>query len=64
MYKFKCHECDCTVHGEYIPIMGDMWCIDCAEDFLSDELAELKIKNRKSWIEKVADVLGYQILEV
>jgi hypothetical protein len=41
-----------------------MWCIDCAEEFLADELAELKINNRQSWLEKVADILGYHILEV
>ena len=64
MYKFKCHECDCTVHGSYIPILGDMWCIDCAEEFLSDELEELKKEDRSGWLEKVAGVLGYQILEV
>lgn len=64
MYKYKCHECNCTIHGTYIPIFGDMWCIDCAEDYFADELGELKRNNRTEWIEKVADVLGHKILEV
>ena len=64
MYEFKCHECDCTVHGNYISIMGDIWCIDCAEEYLEDELNDLKRNDRAEWLEKVAEVLGYQILEV
>lgn len=64
MYKFKCHECDRTVHGIYIPILGDIWCVDCAEEFMEDELEELKHKNRSEWLEKVAEALEYKILEV
>lgn len=64
MYKFKCHECDCTVHGTYIPILGEMWCIDCAEEFMEDELSALKRESRGEWLEKVAEALGYKILEV
>jgi hypothetical protein len=45
-------------------ILGDILCLDCAEEFLDDELQELKRNDSGDWLEKISEVLGYQILEV
>lgn len=64
LYKFKCHECGCTVHGKYFNIHNSMWCVDCAEEWLEDELAERKRDNRSNYLERLAEILDCQILEV
>ena len=61
---FKCHECDRKISEEYMVILGDVLCMSCAEDFMWDELQELKRNNVREWEEKVSEILGYRILEV
>lgn len=64
MFLFKCHECDKEITKDYMVILGDILCLDCAEEFLDDELQELKRNDSGDWLEKISEVLGYQILEV
>ena len=64
MFLFKCHECDKKITKDYMVILGDILCLDCAEEFLDDELQELKRNDSGDWLEKISEVLGYQILEV
>ena len=44
--------------------MGDMWCIDCAEEFMEDELADMKLNNRSGYLERLAEIMEYKIWEV
>ena len=61
---FKCRNCDCSVHGMYINILGEMWCVDCAEEFMEEELEEMKLKNRSYYLEKLAEITDFKIWEV
>ena len=60
----KCECCECTIHGESMIINGEVYCIDCAQDWLEDEFCERKIADRAWYIQTLADALGKQILEV
>lgn len=64
MSKLRCAECGCTIHGTFVPILGEIKCIDCAEQWMEDELAEIKKNNRAEYLERMAETLTYQILEV
>jgi hypothetical protein len=45
-------------------INGEIVCVDCAEEWMFDELLEVKHTNRVRYIQLMADALGLQILEV
>lgn len=60
----KCEHCDCTIHGEFMIIDGEVYCIDSAQDWLEDELFERKLADRAWYLQTLADALGKQILEV
>lgn len=60
----KCEKCECTIHGDFMVINGEIVCIDCAEEWMFDELLEVKHTNRVRYIQLMADALGLQILEV
>ena len=64
MSKMKCHECECEIDRVYVSIFGEAWCVECAGEYLENELFEHKRDNKLSWLEKVAYALDYQILEV
>ena len=60
----KCERCDSTMRGDYMIINGEVYCIDCAEDWMFDELMEIKHTNRMRYIQIMADALDMEILEV
>ena len=60
----KCERCDSTIHGDHMIINGEVHCIDCAEDWMFDELMEIKHTNRMRYIQAMADALDMDILEV
>ena len=60
----KCEHCDCTIHGEFMIINGEVYCIDCAQDWMEDEFLEKKLADRSWYLQTLADALGEQILEV
>ena len=60
----KCEHCDCTIHGESMIINGEVYCIDCAQDWMEDEFCEKKLADRSWYLHTLADALGEQILEV
>ena len=60
----NCQECGCTIHGEYMVINGEVVCIDCAEEWMEDEVVERKHESRSWYREMLAEALGIQILEV
>jgi hypothetical protein len=41
-----------------------MWCVDCAEEFMEEELEEMKLKNRSYYLEKLAEITDFKIWEV
>lgn len=60
----KCSNCECRIKHEYLVILGDIQCPECAAEWMQDELDELRFRNEKEYIERMAGALGYQILEV
>lgn len=64
MKHLKCTNCGCRIHDEYMVILSEVLCLECSTEWMEDELAEMKLKNKREYIERTADSLGYQILEV
>ena len=61
-----CYECDHNIKpGEaYVLINGDIHCLDCAKSYLLDELNDALTNTFEDHFEDIADICGYQILEV
>lgn len=60
----KCSNCECRIKHEYLVILGEIQCPDCAAEWMEDELDELKWHNKHEYLERASEALGYQILEV
>lgn len=66
MYKkpLRCSECAQEIEREYMEISGEILCMECAEDFMADELEEMRQHSPSEYRERVADMLGLKIWEV
>ena len=63
MSKVDCYNCDCTIHGDFVVINGDIYCMDCAQDYMENEFVEKRIKDRGWYLQILADALGIKIWE-
>jgi hypothetical protein len=61
--SLKCEKCDCTIHGEFMIINGEIHCIDCAQDWMEDEFCEKKLADRSWYLQTLADSLEMKIWE-
>ena len=59
----KCEYCECTIHGEFMIINGEIHCIDCAQDCMEDEFCEKKLADRSWYLQTLADSLEMKIWE-
>lgn len=66
MYKkpLRCSECNRKIEREYMENLGDILCMECAEDFMADELEEMRRRFPSEYRDRVADMLGLKIWEV
>jgi hypothetical protein len=58
-----CWECDCTIHGNFAIINGDIYCSDCALEYMENEFDEKKLKDSGWYLEVLSDALGIKIWE-
>ena len=61
--RIKCEKCDCTIHGEFMIICGEVMCTDCAADWMFDELMDIKYTNRTRYLQILSEALELRILE-
>ena len=64
MKHLKCTNCGCRIRQKYLVILSEVQCPDCSAEWMEDELADLRRHNKDEYLERAAEALGYQILEV
>lgn len=63
MSKVDCYNCDCAIHGDFVVINGDIYCMDCAQDYMENEFMEKRLKDRGWYLQVLADALDIKIWE-
>lgn len=63
MSKVDCYNCDCAIHGDFVVINGDIYCMDCAQDYMENEFMEKRLKDRGWYLQVLADALEIKIWE-
>lgn len=66
MNEMYCSQCDCRIRhrNPYMNIHGEIYCMECGKSFVLDELNDAMTNTFDSHFEEIADVCGFQILEV